>query len=90
MDRPTPDMTLQDWFAGQIMAAMIGSDGSFANQRDKNGQLCGIEPTRLANLAKNSYQVADSLMKARTVARAQHDPVGIAAAGRVANVRSAT
>jgi hypothetical protein len=60
-----PGMTLQDWFAGQVIAAMLGSDSSFASQRDDNGRLCAIEPTRLANIAKNAYQTAEAMMQAR-------------------------
>ena len=58
-------MTLEDWFAGQVIAAMIGSDPAYANQRDKNGQLCGIEATRLANLSKNAYQTAEAMLQVR-------------------------
>jgi hypothetical protein len=64
-------MTLQDWFAGQIIAAMVGSDSSYSNQRDPNGRLCGIESTRLANLAKNAYQAAEALMQARATVTAK-------------------
>jgi len=35
-----PGMTLKDWFAGPIIAAMLGSDPANSSQRDKNGQLC--------------------------------------------------
>ncbi|HWA99766.1 MAG TPA: hypothetical protein VG713_14785 [Pirellulales bacterium] len=59
------DMTLKDWFAGQIIAAMLGSDGSSSSQRDENGQLCSFDKSRLANLAKNAYQVAEAMMQAR-------------------------
>ena len=62
-------MTLKDWFAGQIIAAMLSSDASSAIQRDQNGQLCEFDTARLANLAKNAYQVADALMKARATAQ---------------------
>jgi hypothetical protein len=61
----TPGMTLQDWFSGQVIAAMVGSDSTFASQRDQNGRLCGIEVTRLANIAKNAYQIAAAMMAAR-------------------------
>jgi len=60
-----PGMTLQDWFAGQIIAAMIGSDPAYSSTRDKDGRLCGIEPARLANMSKNAYQTAEAMMKAR-------------------------
>lgn len=58
-------MTLEDWFAGQIIASMIGSDPAYANQRDKNGQLCGIDAARLANLSKNAYQAAEAMCQVR-------------------------
>lgn len=63
-------MTLKDWFAGQIMAAMLSSDASSATQRDQNGQLCGFDKTRLAHLAKNAYQVAEAMLQARTTEKA--------------------
>ena len=63
----TPDMTLLDWFAGQILSSMIGSDPSNANNRDENGRLCGMEPARLANMAKAAYQAAEALVQARPV-----------------------
>ncbi|HEX4130546.1 MAG TPA: hypothetical protein VHZ24_10910 [Pirellulales bacterium] len=56
---------LKDWFAGQVIAAMIGSDPSFSSQRDDNGKLCGLNTSRLANMATNAYQVANALVQAR-------------------------
>jgi hypothetical protein len=58
-------MTLQDWFAGQIIAAMLGSDPSNSSLRDKNGQLCQMDQSKLANMAKTAYQVAEALMQVR-------------------------
>ena len=58
-------MTLKDWFAGQIIAAMLGSDPANSSQRDCNGQLCQMDPTKLANMAKNAYQAAEVLMQIR-------------------------
>ena len=58
-------MTLKDWFAGQIIAAMLGSDPSNSSLRDKNGQLCQMEHSKLANMAKSAYQAAEALMQAR-------------------------
>jgi len=58
-------MTLKDWFAGQIIAAMLGSDPSHSSLRDKNGQLCQMEQSKLANMAKSAYQAAEALMQAR-------------------------
>lgn len=63
-----PGLTLQDWFAGQIIAAMIGSDPAYSSQRDQNGRLCGIDGARLANLANNAYQAAEAMMQARVKA----------------------
>jgi hypothetical protein len=63
-----PEMTLQDWFAGQVMAAMIGSDPAYASTRDNDGRLCGIEPARLVNMSKNAYQAAAAMMQARAAA----------------------
>jgi len=63
-----PGMTLQDWFAGQIIAAMIGSDPAYSSTRDNDGRLCGIEPARLANMTKNAYQTAEAMMQARAAA----------------------
>ena len=63
-------MTLKDWFAGQIISAMLGSDSSNSSQRDKNGQLCKMDQAKLANLAKSAYQAAEALMQARA---ADHD-----------------
>ena len=60
-----PGMTLQDWFAGQVIAALLGSDSSYSSQRDQNGQLCSMEPNRLANMAKTAYQAAESMMHVR-------------------------
>ncbi len=62
-------MTLEDWFAGQIIAAMIGSDPAYSNNRDPNGRLCGIEPAKIENLTKNAYQVAAAMMQARPTVR---------------------
>jgi hypothetical protein len=62
-------MTLKDWFAGQIIAAMLSSDASSAIQRDQNGQLCEFDKTRLANLARNAYQAAGALMKTRAASK---------------------
>jgi hypothetical protein len=59
------DLTLRDWFAGQVFAAMIGSDSALSAQRDDNGRPCGINPSRLSNMAKTAYQTADALMQAR-------------------------
>lgn len=61
-----PGMTMQDWLAGQIIAAMLGSDPANCNQRDVNGRLCGIEPQRMANMAKIAYQAAEAMMHARS------------------------
>jgi hypothetical protein len=58
-------MTLKDWFAGQIIAAMLGSDPSNSSQRDANGQLCKMDQSKLANMAKSAYQAAEALMQAR-------------------------
>ena len=58
-------MTLKDWFAGQIIAAMLGSDPSNSNQRDKNGQLCKMDQSKLVNIAKSAYQAAEALMQVR-------------------------
>jgi hypothetical protein len=63
-----PGMTIHDWFAGQIIAAMIGSDPAYSSTRDKDGRLCGIEPARLANMSKNAYQIAEAMMQARAAA----------------------
>jgi hypothetical protein len=64
-----PEMTLQDWFAGQVIAAMIGGDSSLVSRRDDNGRLCGIEPARLAANAGNAYQIATAMMAARQEAQ---------------------
>ena len=58
-------MTLKDWFAGQLLAAMLGSDPSNSSQRDRNGQLCEMDPSKLANIAKSAYQAAEALMQVR-------------------------
>ena len=58
-------MTLKYWFAGQIIAAMLGSDASNASQRDKNGQLCEMDTAKLSNLAKSAYQAAEALLQVR-------------------------
>jgi hypothetical protein len=58
-------MTLKDWFAGQIIAAMLGSDPSNSSQRDNNGQLCQMDPAKLANMAKSAYQAAEALLQVR-------------------------
>jgi len=58
-------MTLKDWFAGQIIAAMLGSDPSHSSLRDKNGQLCQMDQSKLANMAKSAYQAAEALMQVR-------------------------
>jgi hypothetical protein len=58
-------MTLKDWFAGQIIAAMVGSDPANSNQRDENGQLCGMNETKLVNMAFNAYLTAEMLMRVR-------------------------
>jgi hypothetical protein len=58
-------MTLKDWFAGQIIAAMLGSDASNSSQRDKNGQLCKMDQAKLANMAKSAYQAAEALLQVR-------------------------
>jgi hypothetical protein len=60
-----PGMTLKDWFAGQIVAAMMGSDPSNSNQRDSNGQLCKMDQSKLVNMARSAYQVAEAMMQAR-------------------------
>lgn len=60
-----PGMTLRDWFAGQVIAAMISSDSSFSGMRDKNGQHCELDRAKLNNMAKNSYQAADAMLAAR-------------------------
>lgn len=58
-------MTLKDWFAGQIVAAMIGSDPSNSSQRDNNGQLCKMDHSKLVNMARSAYQVAEAMMQVR-------------------------
>lgn len=58
-------MTLKDWFAGQIIAAMLGSDASNSSQRDKNGQLCKMDQAKLANIARSAYQAAEALLQVR-------------------------
>ena len=72
-----PGMTLQDWFAGQIIAAMIGSDPANSNQRDQNGRLCGIETARLANMTKNAYQSAESMLQSRAALYPHLQPTGV-------------
>jgi hypothetical protein len=67
-----PGMTLKDWFAGQIIAAMLGSDPSNSSQRDRNGQLCKMDDSKLANMAQSAYQAAEALMQVR--AANQHGP----------------
>ena len=69
-------MTLTDWFAGQIIAAMLGSDSSNSSQRDKNGQLCKMDQARLANMAKSAYQAADALMQVRGADHAPSEHTG--------------
>ncbi len=64
-------MTLKDWFAGQIIAAMLGSDSSNSSQRDKNGQLCKMDQSKLANMAKSAYQAAEALMQVRAADQKQ-------------------
>jgi hypothetical protein len=73
-----PGMTMQDWLAGQIIAAMLGSDPANCNQRDVNGRLCGIEPMRMANMAKIAYQAAEAMMQARS--QQSNTPQAVAAA----------
>ena len=60
-----PGMTLKDWFAGQIIAAMLGSDPANSSQRDKNGQLCKMDQSKLSNMARSAYQVAEAMMQVR-------------------------
>lgn len=74
-----PGMTMQDWLAGQIIASLLGSDPTNANQRDVNGRLCGIEPLRMANMAKIAYQAADAMMVARGQQQAAVQPAPAAA-----------
>lgn len=62
-----PGMTLRDWIAGQVIAAMISSDSTFSGMRDKNGQHCELDKPKLQNMAKNSYQAADAMLQARAV-----------------------
>jgi hypothetical protein len=62
---PSPGMTLEDWFAGQIMSAMLGSDPANSSQRDSNGQLCKMDQSKLTNMAKSAYQAAEALMQVR-------------------------
>jgi hypothetical protein len=62
---PGQGMTLKDWFAGQIIAAMLGSDPANSSQRDKNGQLCKMDQAKLENIAKSAYQAAEALMQVR-------------------------
>jgi hypothetical protein len=85
-----PEMTLQDWFAGQIIAAMIGSDPAYSSMRDNDGRLCGIEPARLANMSKNAYQTAEAMMQARAAVGkevpAAREAVAGAVGGREASV----
>lgn len=52
---PYQGMTLKDWFAGQIIAAMLGSDPAHSNQRDENGQLCKMNQSKLTNMAMSAY-----------------------------------
>lgn len=77
-----PGMTLQDWFAGQILASMIGSDPMNANNRDENGRLCGMEPTRLANMAKAAYQAAEALAQCRPAPAPARSPAVVGALPR--------
>lgn len=62
---PPPDlpamaagMTLRDWFAGQVIAAIFSSPG--LNPAAKEA---GITPTRCA--AVSAYQLADAMLEAR-------------------------
>ena len=81
-----PEMTLQDWFAGQIIAAMIGSDPAYSSMRDNDGRLCGIEPARLANMSKNAYQTAEAMMQARAAVGKEAPTGREVVAGREASV----
>jgi hypothetical protein len=76
----------QDWFAGQIIAAMIGSDPANSNQRDQNGRLCGIEPARLANMTKNAYQSAEAMLQSRAALYPHLQPTGVVGTPRPAAV----
>jgi hypothetical protein len=60
-----PGMTLRDWIAGQVISAMISSDAAFSGMRDKNGQHCELDKSKLNQMAKNSYQAADAMLLAR-------------------------
>lgn len=62
-----PGMTLRDWIAGQVIAAMISSDASFSGMRDKNGQHCELDKPKLNQMAKNSYQTADAMLQVRAM-----------------------
>jgi hypothetical protein len=57
LDAGEPGMTLRDWFAGQVAAAMAG--GTIA---------CGASsgPTDAVALAKGAYCVADALLSERS------------------------
>lgn len=70
-----PGMTLKDWFAGQVIAAMIASDSSFSGMRDKNGQHCELDKAKLNNMAKNSYQAAEAMMQARAATAKEAEPI---------------
>ena len=58
------DKVDDDWFAGQIIAAMLGSDPN-STQRDNNSQLCSMDEPKLANMAKTAYQAANAMMQVR-------------------------
>jgi len=51
-------MTLRDWFAGQIIAAMLSVPGSTVSLDDSPG-LIGAQQARTA------YALADAMLKAR-------------------------
>ena len=56
---------------GQIVAAMLGCDPSNSSQRDSNGQLCKMDQSWVANLAKSAYQIAGAMMEVRAAEKNQ-------------------
>jgi len=52
------DMTLRDWFAGQVLAGLVAKEGAAA----------------FVTLAKAAYTVADQMMEQRKVPKEQKEP----------------
>lgn len=68
--KPTPGMTLRDWFAGQVIPAIVAATATGNHQPNHGSYGSRTEERSLEELmAIDAYRLADAMLSARTQER---------------------